>query len=195
MRGFPPTALSGVVGVDGFFVQHRSQFLAGGRLFAAQKDRSIHVADDGIGIVLVNGLQLALRLQYQTGRISNFFVSFGIEKAATSKVESDGLFLTRNTVSGNTKSTKQKCRVLSVKSIFKLGQIQTNRLYEKPLSRMVRIAHLIVLFLTHNPSFWGVVVLYLTHTKRVKSFFLVPNCAKQFETKNGNHTAPFFYNF
>ena len=64
---FPATALSGVVGVDGFLAQHGSQLFEGSRLFTAQEDGSIHIADDGIGVVLVDGLQLALRLQHQTG--------------------------------------------------------------------------------------------------------------------------------
>ena len=67
MRGFPSTTLAGVIGVDGFLAQHGGQLLEGCRLLAAKKDRGIHVADDGIGIVLVDGFQLGLRLQYQTG--------------------------------------------------------------------------------------------------------------------------------
>ena len=66
--GFPPTALSGVVGVDGFLTQHGGQLLEGCRLFAAQEDGGIHVADDGVGVVLVDGFELGLCLQYQTGR-------------------------------------------------------------------------------------------------------------------------------
>ena len=67
VRGFPTTTLAGVIGVDGFLAQHSGQLFEGGRLLAAQEDRGIHVADDGIGIVLVDGFQLGLRLQYQTG--------------------------------------------------------------------------------------------------------------------------------
>jgi len=65
--GFPPTALPGVVGVDGLLAQHGGQLLEGSRFLAAQEDGGIHVADDGIGVVLVDGFQLGLRLQYQTG--------------------------------------------------------------------------------------------------------------------------------
>ena len=64
---FPATALSGVVGVDGFLAQHGSQLLEGGRLLTAQEDGSIHVANDGIRIVLIDRLELTLRLQHQTG--------------------------------------------------------------------------------------------------------------------------------
>ena len=64
---FTPTALSGVVGVDGFLSQHGSQLLEGGWLLTAQEDGSIHVADDGIRIILIERLELTLRLQHQTG--------------------------------------------------------------------------------------------------------------------------------
>ena len=67
MGSFPPTALSGVVGVNGFLAQHGGQLLEGSRLLAAQENGGIHIADDGIGVVLVDGFQLALRLQDQTG--------------------------------------------------------------------------------------------------------------------------------
>ena len=67
MGGFPATALSGVVGVDGFLAQHGSQLLEGGRFLTAQEDGSIHVTDDGIRVVLIDRLELTLRLQHQTG--------------------------------------------------------------------------------------------------------------------------------
>ena len=67
MGGFPPTVLAGVVGVDGLLAQHSGQLFEGGRLLAAQEDGGIHVADDGIGVVLVDGLELALCLQDQAG--------------------------------------------------------------------------------------------------------------------------------
>ena len=66
--GLSATALSGVVGVDGFLTQHGSQLFEGSRLFTAQKDGSIHVTDDGIRVVLIDRLELTLRLQHQTGR-------------------------------------------------------------------------------------------------------------------------------
>ena len=67
MGGLPSTALSGVVGVDGLLAQHGSQLFEGSRLFTAQEDGSIHVSDNGIGVVLINRLELTLRLQHQTG--------------------------------------------------------------------------------------------------------------------------------
>ena len=84
MGGFPSTALSGVVGVDGFLAQHGSQLLEGGWLLTAQEDGSIHVADDGIRIILIDRLELTLRLQHQTG--GDLTASDG----------SDQLFQTRN---------------------------------------------------------------------------------------------------
>ena len=67
VRGFPSTTLAGVIGVNGFLAQHSGQLFECGRFLAAEEDRGIHVADDGIGVVLVDGFQLGLRLQYQTG--------------------------------------------------------------------------------------------------------------------------------
>ena len=68
MGGFPPTALSGIVGVDGFLAQHGSQLFEGSRLFTAQEDGCIHVTDDGICVILIDRLELTLCLQHQTGR-------------------------------------------------------------------------------------------------------------------------------
>ena len=67
MGGFPPTVLAGVVGVDGFLAQHGGQLLEGSRFLAAQEDGGIHVADDGIGVVLVDSFELGLCLQHQAG--------------------------------------------------------------------------------------------------------------------------------
>ena len=67
MGGFPSTALSGIVGVDGFLAQHGSQLFEGSRLFTAQEDGCIHVTDDGICVILIDCLELTLRLQHQTG--------------------------------------------------------------------------------------------------------------------------------
>ena len=68
MGDLPPTALSGVVGVDGFLTQHGGQLLESGRLLTSQEDGSIHVADNGIRVVLIDCLELTLSLQHQTGR-------------------------------------------------------------------------------------------------------------------------------
>ena len=68
MGSFPATALSGVVGVDGFLAQHGSQLFEGSRLFTAQENGGIHVTDDGICVILIDRLELTLCLQHQTGR-------------------------------------------------------------------------------------------------------------------------------
>ena len=70
----PPTALAGVERIDGLLAQHGSQLLEGGRLLAAQEDGGIHVANDGVGVVLVDGFELALRLQYQTSRDYQYYL-------------------------------------------------------------------------------------------------------------------------
>ena len=65
--GLPPPALTGVVEVDGLPAQSRVQVLEGGGLRAAQEKGGVAVSDDGVGIVLVDGLELALGLQDQAG--------------------------------------------------------------------------------------------------------------------------------
>ena len=67
MGNLPPTALPGVHDINRFFPQCCRQFLQGGRLFAAQEDGGIHIADDGIRIVLVDRLELGLGLQHKAG--------------------------------------------------------------------------------------------------------------------------------
>lgn len=52
---------------DRFLAEGFGKFLQSGRFRAAQEDLAVHVADDGIGIVLVNGLQLRPGLQHQAG--------------------------------------------------------------------------------------------------------------------------------
>ena len=57
-----------VVEVDGFTAQSRRQLLESGIFRAAQKDLTVHVPDNGVGVVLIQRLELALRLQNQAGR-------------------------------------------------------------------------------------------------------------------------------
>ena len=52
----PSTALAGVEGVDGLFPQRLIQLLQRAGLLAAQKDGAVAVADDGVGVVLVQRL-------------------------------------------------------------------------------------------------------------------------------------------
>ena len=65
--GLPPPALTGVVQVNGLLAQSGVQVLEGGGLRAAQEEGGVAVADDGVSIVLINGLELALSLQDQAG--------------------------------------------------------------------------------------------------------------------------------
>ena len=67
VRRLPAPALAGVVGVYGLFAQRLAQLLERARLRAAEEQAGIAVADDGVGVVLVERLELALCLQHQTG--------------------------------------------------------------------------------------------------------------------------------
>lgn len=84
VRQFPSSALSGVVGIDRFLAERLIQFLQCCWFRAAKEDPRIHVADDRICVVLVDRLELRLRLQHQTGRDltaadrCNQFSRFGI---------------------------------------------------------------------------------------------------------------------
>ncbi len=60
-------AFAGVICVDGFLAEQLLHLLERGLLLAAQKQQRIAVAGDGIGVVLVDGLELRLRLQNDTG--------------------------------------------------------------------------------------------------------------------------------
>ena len=58
-------AFAGIVGVDGFTPQRLRQLLERGTLLAAQEQHAVAVAHDGVGVVLVDGFELGLRLQHQ----------------------------------------------------------------------------------------------------------------------------------
>ena len=66
MGNLPSATFAGIEGVDGFFPKRSGQLLQGGRLLAAQKYGGVHIADDGVGVVLVDCLELGLGLQHQT---------------------------------------------------------------------------------------------------------------------------------
>ena len=66
MGGLPSPALSGVVSVYGLLSQNSRQLFQRCWLFATQEDGSIHIADDGIGIIFVNCLELAAVLGKET---------------------------------------------------------------------------------------------------------------------------------
>ena len=67
VTGAIATGVRGVEGINRFFAQHFGQVFQGGRFGAAQKNLRIHVAHDGVRIVLVDGFQLASRLQNKAG--------------------------------------------------------------------------------------------------------------------------------
>ena len=68
IAGAVATGVRCVVEVDCLFPKRCGQFLEGCVFGAAQKDLAVHVADDGIGVVLIQRFQLALCLQHQAGR-------------------------------------------------------------------------------------------------------------------------------
>ena len=57
-----------VVAVDGFLAECFGKIFQGSRLAAAEENLAVHVAHDGIRIILVDGFQLAAGLQNQTRR-------------------------------------------------------------------------------------------------------------------------------
>ena len=59
VAGAAATGIRGVEGVDGLLAQHLRQVFQGGRLAAAEENLAVHVAHDGVRIVLVDGFQLA----------------------------------------------------------------------------------------------------------------------------------------
>ena len=67
VAGAVATSVRGVKRINGLLAQHLGQVFQRGRLAAAQKNLRIHVAHDGIRIVLVDGFQLASRLQNKAG--------------------------------------------------------------------------------------------------------------------------------
>ena len=67
IAGAVATGIRGVEGVDGLLAQHLGQVFQGGRLTAAEENLAVHVAHDGIRIVLVDGFQLASCLQNKAG--------------------------------------------------------------------------------------------------------------------------------
>ena len=67
VTGAVATSVRGVKRINGLLAQHLGQVFQSGRLAAAQKNLRIHVAHDGVRIVLVDGFQLASRLQNKAG--------------------------------------------------------------------------------------------------------------------------------
>ena len=67
MGDLAAAALAGVEGVDGLFPQRLIQLFQRGRLLAAKENRGVAIPDNRIGVVLIQSLELRLRLQNKTG--------------------------------------------------------------------------------------------------------------------------------
>ena len=67
IAGAVATGVRGVERINRFLAQHFRQVFQGGRFGAAEENLRIHVAYDGICVVLVDGFQLASRLQNKAG--------------------------------------------------------------------------------------------------------------------------------
>ena len=67
VAGAVSTGVRGVERINRFFSQHLRQVFQGGRLAAAEENLTVHIADDGVRIVLVDGFQLTSRLQNKAG--------------------------------------------------------------------------------------------------------------------------------
>ena len=67
VRRLPAARFTRVVGVDGLLAKRLAQLLERARLRAAEEQAGVAVADDGVGVVLVERLELALRLQHEAG--------------------------------------------------------------------------------------------------------------------------------
>ena len=67
VAGAVATGVRGVEGVDGLLAQHLRKVFQGGGFGAAEENLRIHVAYDGICVVLVDGFQLASHLQNKAG--------------------------------------------------------------------------------------------------------------------------------
>lgn len=61
-------ALPGVEHINGFFAERGTQLFQRGRLRTAKEYTGIHVADDGVRVILIDRFQLTLRLKHQAGR-------------------------------------------------------------------------------------------------------------------------------
>ena len=67
VAGAVSTGVRGVERINRFFAQHLRQVFQGGRLAAAEENLAVHIAHDSVRIVLVDGFQLASRLQNKAG--------------------------------------------------------------------------------------------------------------------------------
>ena len=67
MGNLAAAALTGIEGVDGLFPQRLIQLFQRGRLLTAEENRGVTIPDDRIGVVLIQRLELRLRLQNEAG--------------------------------------------------------------------------------------------------------------------------------
>ena len=63
MRYLAAPALTGVEGVDCLFAQGSCQLFQCGRLLAAEENGAVHIAYDGVRVILIQCLELTLCLQ------------------------------------------------------------------------------------------------------------------------------------
>ena len=68
MRNLAPTALAGVVAVDCLLAQRGRQLFQRTRLPTAQEQHRVHVSDDRVRVVFIQGFELRLRLKDQAAR-------------------------------------------------------------------------------------------------------------------------------
>lgn len=68
MRNIPAARFPCVEGINRFASKCFRYILQGGLFLTTEEHKAVHVADDRIGIITVNRLELALCLQHQTGR-------------------------------------------------------------------------------------------------------------------------------
>ena len=87
VAGAVATGVRGVERINRFFAQHFGQVFQGSRLAAAEENLAVHVAYDGICVVLVDGFQLAS--DGTTARIEKIYEDIldGICDAVDQKVE------------------------------------------------------------------------------------------------------------
>ena len=67
MAGFPAPALAGIERINGFLAQELLHLLERCLFLAAEKQQRVTVADNGIRVILVDRLELGLRLEDNTG--------------------------------------------------------------------------------------------------------------------------------
>ncbi len=62
------TGIGGIEHINRLFTQRCVQLFQRGRLGTSQKELGVHIADDGVSVIFIDGFQLASGLQNQAGR-------------------------------------------------------------------------------------------------------------------------------